>query len=97
MAATPYKQLEQEWQRLHAFSGALSLLRWDAAVMMPLRLIGRASGAVDSGSGLPGRLRVVDTAQPSPEDITEAGSERRLAAPTLQTAPRSVVVLRRPR
>jgi carboxypeptidase Taq len=35
MAATPYKQLELEWQRLHAFSGALSLLRWDAAVMMP--------------------------------------------------------------
>jgi carboxypeptidase Taq len=35
MPATPYKQLEQEWQRLHAFSGALSLLRWDAAVMMP--------------------------------------------------------------
>ncbi len=34
-AATPYAQLEQEWQRLHAFSGALSLLRWDAAVMMP--------------------------------------------------------------
>jgi Zn-dependent M32 family carboxypeptidase len=35
MAITPYKQLEQEWKRLHAFSGALSLLRWDAAVMMP--------------------------------------------------------------
>jgi carboxypeptidase Taq len=35
MAATPYKQLEAEWQRLHAFGGALSLLRWDAAVMMP--------------------------------------------------------------
>ena len=35
MSVTPYKQLEQEWQRLHAFSGALSLLRWDAAVMMP--------------------------------------------------------------
>ena len=35
MPITPYKQLEQEWQRLHAFSGALSLLRWDAAVMMP--------------------------------------------------------------
>jgi carboxypeptidase Taq len=35
MATTPYKQLEMEWQRLHAFSGALSLLRWDAAVMMP--------------------------------------------------------------
>jgi carboxypeptidase Taq len=35
MAATPYKQLEQEWQRLHAFNGALSLLRWDAAVLMP--------------------------------------------------------------
>ena len=35
MSLTPYKQLEQEWQRLHAFGGALSLLRWDAAVMMP--------------------------------------------------------------
>jgi carboxypeptidase Taq len=32
---TPYKQLEQEWKRLHAFRGAMSLLRWDAAVMMP--------------------------------------------------------------
>ncbi|MCB1625901.1 MAG: carboxypeptidase M32 [Pseudomonadales bacterium] len=35
MAQTPYKQLEQEWKRLHAFRGAMSLLRWDAAVMMP--------------------------------------------------------------
>lgn len=35
MSATPYKQLEQEWKRLHAFRGALALLRWDAAVMMP--------------------------------------------------------------
>ncbi len=35
MAPTPYKQLEQEWKRLHAFRGAMSLLRWDAAVMMP--------------------------------------------------------------
>jgi carboxypeptidase Taq len=35
MALSPYKQLEQEWKRLHAFRGALSLLRWDAAVMMP--------------------------------------------------------------
>ncbi|MGH8311610.1 MAG: carboxypeptidase M32, partial [Steroidobacteraceae bacterium] len=35
MSASPYKQLEQEWKRLHAFRGALSLLRWDAAVMMP--------------------------------------------------------------
>jgi carboxypeptidase Taq len=35
MSATPYKQLEQEWQRVHAFRGALALLRWDAAVMMP--------------------------------------------------------------
>jgi carboxypeptidase Taq len=35
MSATPYKQLELEWQRLNAFRGALSLLRWDAAVMMP--------------------------------------------------------------
>jgi len=34
MAATPYQQLEQEFRRLHAFRGALSLLRWDAAVMM---------------------------------------------------------------
>jgi len=35
MSATPYQQLEQEWRRLHAFRGALSLLRWDAAVMLP--------------------------------------------------------------
>jgi carboxypeptidase Taq len=35
MSVPPYKQLEQEWHRLHAFRGALSLLRWDAAVMMP--------------------------------------------------------------
>src|SRR3569833_1905439 len=35
MSASPYKQLEQECNRLHAFRGALSLLRWDAAVMMP--------------------------------------------------------------
>jgi carboxypeptidase Taq len=35
MAQTPYKQLEQEWRRLHAFRGAMAILRWDAAVMMP--------------------------------------------------------------
>jgi carboxypeptidase Taq len=35
MSANPYVQLEQEWRRLHAFHGALALLRWDAAVMMP--------------------------------------------------------------
>jgi carboxypeptidase Taq len=35
MSASPYKQLEQEWRRLHAFRGALSMLRWDSAVMMP--------------------------------------------------------------
>ncbi|MDE2349642.1 MAG: carboxypeptidase M32, partial [Gammaproteobacteria bacterium] len=35
MALSPYQQLEQEFRRLHAFRGALSLLRWDAAVMMP--------------------------------------------------------------
>lgn len=35
MSAPPYKQLEQEFKRLYAFRGALSLLRWDAAVMMP--------------------------------------------------------------
>jgi carboxypeptidase Taq len=35
MPASPYDQLEQEFRRLHAFRGALSLLRWDAAVMMP--------------------------------------------------------------
>src|SRR5271169_2255209 len=35
MALSPYEQLEQEFHRLHAFHGALSLLRWDAAVMMP--------------------------------------------------------------
>jgi carboxypeptidase Taq len=35
MSTPPYTQLEQEWRRLHAFHGALALLRWDAAVMMP--------------------------------------------------------------
>ena len=35
MAQTPYQQLEQEFRRLHAFQGAASILRWDAAVMMP--------------------------------------------------------------
>ena len=35
MSTSPYTQLEQEWRRLHAFHGALALLRWDAAVMMP--------------------------------------------------------------
>jgi carboxypeptidase Taq len=35
MAPPPYQQLEQEFRRLHAFRGAASLLRWDAAVMMP--------------------------------------------------------------
>ena len=32
---SPYQQLEQEFKRLHAFRGAASILRWDAAVMMP--------------------------------------------------------------
>src|SRR3984885_13998918 len=35
MSSSPYKQLELEFKRLHAFRGALALLRWDAAVMMP--------------------------------------------------------------
>ncbi len=35
MAAPPYTQLEQEFRRLHAIRGALAVLRWDAAVMMP--------------------------------------------------------------
>src|SRR5258708_22726751 len=35
MSASPYKQLERESKRLHAFRGALALMRWDAAVMMP--------------------------------------------------------------
>jgi carboxypeptidase Taq len=35
MAQSPYQQLETEFRRLHAFRGAASLLRWDAAVMMP--------------------------------------------------------------
>src|SRR5208282_3577097 len=35
MAASPYQQLEEEFRRLHAFRGALALLRWDSVVMMP--------------------------------------------------------------
>jgi carboxypeptidase Taq len=35
MALTPYRQLEQEFRRLHALRSTASLLRWDAATMMP--------------------------------------------------------------
>ena len=35
MALSPYQQLEDEFRRLHAFRGALAILRWDAAVVMP--------------------------------------------------------------
>ena len=35
MPLSPYQQLEEEFRRLHAFRGAASVLRWDAAVMMP--------------------------------------------------------------
>src|SRR6201991_2106908 len=35
MALSPYQQLEQEFQRLHALRSAASILRWDSAVMMP--------------------------------------------------------------
>ncbi len=35
MAASPYQQLEEEFRRLHAFRGALAILRWDSGVMMP--------------------------------------------------------------
>jgi len=35
MAQSPYQQLEQEFRRLHAFRSSASLLRWDAAVLMP--------------------------------------------------------------
>lgn len=35
MPLTPYQQLENEFKRLHALRSAASLLRWDAAVMMP--------------------------------------------------------------
>ena len=34
MPASPYQQLEEEFRRLHAFRGALAVLRWDAAVVM---------------------------------------------------------------
>src|SRR5580698_3989489 len=44
MSASPYQQLEIEFRRLHAFRGALALLRWDAAVTAPriTRLLDRA-------------------------------------------------------
>src|SRR3974377_1306805 len=35
MPQSPYQQLEQEFRRLHAFRSAVSILHWDAAVMMP--------------------------------------------------------------
>src|SRR5260370_76426 len=52
MAVSPYEQLEQEFRRLHAFRGALSLLRWDAAVMMP-----RGSADVRGEAALLGQAR----------------------------------------
>ncbi len=35
MPPTPYHQLEQEFRRLHALRSTASVLRWDAATMMP--------------------------------------------------------------
>lgn len=35
MALSPYQQLEAEFRRLHALRSAVSLLQWDAAVMLP--------------------------------------------------------------
>jgi carboxypeptidase Taq len=35
MPLTPYQQLEAEFRRLHALRSTASLLRWDAATMMP--------------------------------------------------------------
>ena len=35
MALSPYQQLESEFNRLYSLRAAASLLRWDAAVMMP--------------------------------------------------------------
>lgn len=40
MVLTPYQQLEQEFRRLHALRAAASLLRWDAATMMPRGSVG---------------------------------------------------------
>ncbi|MFO7304175.1 MAG: carboxypeptidase M32 [Gammaproteobacteria bacterium] len=35
MALTPYRHLEHEFRRLHAFRTAASILRWDCAVSLP--------------------------------------------------------------
>jgi len=48
--------------------------------------------------GQPSRWRrVVDTSEPTPEDIVEPGKERKLDAPSYAVRARSVVVLRRGR
>ncbi|MET0291379.1 MAG: carboxypeptidase M32 [Steroidobacteraceae bacterium] len=78
MSATPYKQLEQEWQRLHAFRGALALLRWDAAVMMPRGssdVRGEQLAAIETEQHSlvtsPRVTRLLDRAQASASGLTE--------------------------
>jgi carboxypeptidase Taq len=78
MSASPYKQLEQEFKRLHAFRGALSLLRWDAAVMMPrassdLRGEQRAALETEYHAFLtaPRITRLLDRAQANAQGLTD--------------------------
>ena len=68
MALSPYKQLELEWKRLHAFGGAMSLLRWDAAVMMPrgsaeFERLQPAAEQVDVVDGLGALIAAIDHAR----------------------------------
>jgi carboxypeptidase Taq len=78
MSASPYKQLEQEFKRLHAFRGALALLRWDAAVMMPrgsadLRGEQRAALETEYHSFLtaPRITRLLDRAQANSQGLAD--------------------------
>src|SRR5204862_3106223 len=78
MSASPYKQLEQEFRRLDAFRGALALLRWDAAVMMPrgsadVRGEPLAAPETEHHALLtaPRLIRLLDRAQPNPPGLED--------------------------
>src|SRR5438132_12167420 len=93
MSASPYKQLEQEFKRLHAFRGALALLRWDAAVMMPrgsADVRGEQLAALETEHHAlltaPRIIRLLDRAQAHTQALPEARRARRAARGRLDAA-----------
>ena len=78
MAASPYQQLEEEFRRVHAFRGALALLRWDSAVMMPrgsAEVRGEQLAALETEChailGSPKVSRLIDRAQANSQSLED--------------------------